>query len=626
MQAANLDFDAAFFLPLSGFDVELYKRLRDLISPIIAPRTNTLKTTSSLNSVQKEAVTQTDGPSLIIAGAGSGKTKVLAHRVAYLLGERGVDPGSILAITFTNKAAEEMRERIAALTGSGSRAMWIGTFHATCARILRRDIDRFGLKKSFVIYDDTDKNRLVNTCLADLDYDNKRYPARQIGAAISAAKCELIDHETYRAGTQSFIEEVVGDVYRLYQERLFRNNAVDFDDLLGHTVNLFRAYPDVLKAYGDKFKYVLVDEYQDTNKAQYHLINLLAKEHRNLCVVGDPDQSIYKFRGADIRNILEFEHDFPEARIYNLEQNYRSTELILKAANHVIENNSGRKAKNLWTSRGGGELVVSYKGQNEHDEAAYVVAEVEELLADKGLSYEDCAVFYRTNAQSRVFEDVFMRNGLPYKIVGGVKFYERQEIKDFLSYLRIIVNPSDDVSLRRVFNRPKRGLGKTTEDRVARFAEQAGISFFNALLKSSEIPGLGSRALKELDKFGGVLKELRALEGQSDLVKLAEEVLEKTRYLKVLEAERTVEAMGRVENVKEFISVVSEFHQRAPEKKLEDFLAEIALVTDIDNYDADDPAVTLMTLHNAKGLEFPVVFIVGMEEGLMALLDDPEKT
>jgi len=575
-----------------------------------------VKILESLNPVQEEAVTHSEGPILVLAGAGSGKTRILAHRVAYLIEEKKTDPRNILAITFTNKAADEMKQRIFSLIGPGGRGMWVGTFHATCVKILRSNVERLGFKKNFVIYDDADQKRLITSCINDLDLDIKRNPAPAMASAISWAKCELIDAASYARKAQTYREEIVASVYQLYQERLFKSNALDFDDLITHTVSLFKLFPSVLEAYQDKFRYILVDEYQDTNKAQYELVNLLASKHRNLCVVGDPDQSIYKFRGADIRNILEFEEDFPEAKIVNLEQNYRSTEHILEAANKVIVNNRGRKPKNLWTANSGGAPLVCYRGQSEHDEAAYVVAEIENLKRAEERTYKDFAIFYRTNAQSRVFEEVFVRSGLPYKIVGGVKFYERQEIKDVLSYLRLIVNPDDGVSLKRILNRPKRGIGKTSEEKLDRFARDFDVSFFEALKRVGENPHLQPRAQKEIEKITELLEKIGKLNEENDLVKLAEKMLEEVGYLKSLEEERTVEALGRAENVKEFISVIKEFQDNFPYKNLEEFLAEISLLADIDNYDQKETGVTLMTLHNTKGLEFPVVFIGGMEEGI----------
>ncbi|MDI6891388.1 MAG: DNA helicase PcrA [Actinomycetota bacterium] len=572
-----------------------------------------------LSPVQRDAVTHIEGPLLMLAGAGSGKTRVLTYRVAYLIKEKGVNPQSILAITFTNKAAEEMKERIEQLIGEISERMWIGTFHATCAKILRKEAHRLGYKRNFVIYDQGDSNRLVSACLKDLNLDTKRFPPTSMASAISAAKNELIDAETFASRAQTYLDKVIADVYHLYQQKIYQSNAMDFDDLIMFVVNLFQLFPNVLKAYQEKFKYILIDEYQDTNHAQYVFVNLLAGGYRNLAVVGDPDQSIYQFRGADIRNILEFENDYPDAKVITLDQNYRSTQVILEAANYVIQNNRGRKPKSLWTTNAPGEAITRYQAENEHDEAAFVATEIERLREIEERKYGNFAIFYRTNAQSRVFEDVFMRFGLPYKIVGGLRFYERAEIKDILAYLRAISNPEDAVSLKRIINVPKRGIGKTTLENVEKLAAKENIGFYEALKRADTPPLAGwltDRAKKGIGNFLSMLDELGELVGKRSLFDFIQSVLERTGYVAALEEERTVEAMGKVENVKELLSVAREFETNLPDATLGDFLEHISLLTDIDLYEEEAEAVTLMTLHNAKGLEFPVVFVAGMEDGI----------
>jgi DNA helicase-2/ATP-dependent DNA helicase PcrA len=494
--------------------------------------------------------------------------------------------------------------------------MWITTFHSTCARILHKEIHRLGYKRNFVIYDDADTARLIGICLKDLDLDPKRFSVSSIATAISAAKEELIDAESFATRTQTYLEQKIANVYKLYQQKLYQSNALDFDDLLVLTIDIFNLYPSVLQRYQERFDYILIDEYQDTNHAQYRLVNLLAGEKKNLAVVGDDDQGIFGFRGADIRNILEFENDYPEAKVVRLEQNYRSSQTILEAANFVIKNNAGRKPKTLWTTNAKGEAVTRYQAENEHDEATFVASEIERLKGLEKRDYKDFAIFYRTNAQSRVLEEIFMRYGLPYKIVGGVKFYERAEIKDVLAYLRSVSNQTDEVGLKRIINVPKRGIGKTSVEHVDRFAQKENISFYEALKKFSENHFLSARAQKEIEKFVGLLEELASLLGEKSISVFAQELLDKTGYIKALEEERTVEAMGRIENVKELISVMQEFEQARPEGDLDEFLEQISLITDIDTYDEGETAVTLMTLHNAKGLEFPVVFMVGMEDGV----------
>lgn len=584
---------------------------------------------ADLNPPQQEAVTTTEGPLLILAGAGSGKTRALTYRVAYLIKEKKVNPRSILAITFTNKAADEMRERIEALIGKDTaKGMWISTFHSACVKILRNTIEKLGYKRNFVIYDDDDQETLTNHCLKDLNLDPKRYSPKAVAAAISNAKNELIDPDSFASQAQTYFERIVSEVYHLYQDRLFKNNALDFDDLIMVTVNILELYPDILESYQDRFRYILVDEYQDTNHAQFRLVSLLASKHRNLCVVGDDDQSIYQFRGANIRNILEFEQDYSDAKVIKLEQNYRSTQAILGAANEVIKNNRGRKPKTLWTANDTGQGPIWYQAEDEHDEASYVATQIELLCrrpaaaGRNSKTYKDFAVFYRTNAQSRVFEEVFLSYKLPYKIVGGVKFYERMEIKDILAYLRVIQNPGEGISLKRIINVPKRGIGKTTVDRIDAFSSQNNLSFYEALTKVDKVPALSESAREKVKEFLSLIGVFFK-EKNKKLHELVEEILDKTGYLQLLKKEGTIEAQSRIENIEEFVAACREFEAEsekgampAGRQGLEEFLERVALITDIDTYEEEENAVTLMTLHNAKGLEFPVVFMVGMEEGL----------
>jgi DNA helicase-2/ATP-dependent DNA helicase PcrA len=592
-----------------------------------------------LNPTQREAVAATEGPVLVVAGAGSGKTRVLTYRIAHLIRDLRVAPDSILAITFTNKAANEMRGRVGALVGGAVRSMQVSTFHSACVRILRREVSRLGYRSGFSIYDEADSVRLINLVLKDLDLDSKRFPAKAMKAVISKSKNELVDFETFADQGEGFYHEQVADIYRLYQQRLLEASAMDFDDLLMVTVELFGAFPDVLAQYQNKFRYVLVDEYQDTNRAQYVLVKQLTAIHRNLCVVGDSDQSIYRFRGADIRNITDFEKDYPDARIIILDQNYRSSETILDAANSVIANNTKRTPKNLWSDKGRGVPIIRYEGEDEHDEAGYVVDEIERLKT-AGHNLSDVAVFYRTNAMSRVIEDVFVRRGLPYTVVGSVKFYDRKEIKDAVAYLRSIVNPSDEVSVKRIINEPRRGIGDTTLAHVDRFTQTQRIPFFDGLRRSSEIHQLNNRAQAAVGEFVAIMDHLAESAAEGGVAAAVQAVLDDTGMLATLEAEKTVEAMGRVENLRELVGVASEF-ENANEgavigdeefdsldnlRKLEVFLESTALVADIDEWDEGAGAVTLMTLHTAKGLEFPAVFIVGMEDGVfphMRSLGDP---
>jgi DNA helicase II / ATP-dependent DNA helicase PcrA len=572
---------------------------------------------SELNPVQRDAVTHTGGPLLILAGAGSGKTRVLTYHIAYLVRERGVSPDRILAITFTNKAAQEMRSRVDQLVGSRlSRHMWVMTFHAACARILRNDADRLGFKKSFSIYDADDSRKLVDLCARDLGVDVRRYTPQMLAGRISSAKNDLVDHETFAGRAVSPFDKVVADVYRLYTQRLAEHDAMDFDDLLVNAVTLLDAFPSVREAYQERFQHVLVDEYQDTNKAQYQLIRLIGGGHGNVTVVGDDDQSIYRWRGADIRNILEFERDFPEATVIRLEQNYRSTQLILDCANQVIGHNKSRKPKTLWTENVGGEPVSTYLATDEHGEASFVVSEMERLMRAEKKAFRDFAVFYRVHAQSRVFEDAMMRSGIPYRVFGGMKFYERAEIKDVVAYMRLAANPSDEVSLRRVVNVPRRGIGDTSLERATIYAAREGVPLLEAMRRADLVPGLTARAAKALTAFAALADELAAEILPMTPSDAVARVTEKTGYLKSLDDDSTIESLSRAENVREFVTVAQEFERLDPEMTLEGFLERIALIADIDKYDAGEDSVVLMTLHNAKGLEFPVVFITGLEEGV----------
>ena len=596
---------------------------------------------ADLNPAQREAVAATEGPVLVVAGAGSGKTRVLTYRIAHLIRDLRVPPESILAITFTNKAADEMKARVGALVGGVVNSMWVSTFHSACVRILRREATRLGYRSGFSIYDDADSLRLIRMVTKDLDLDSKRFPEKAMQGVISKAKSELVDFESFTDQGDGFFHEQVADIYRLYQQRLVEASAMDFDDLLMVTVEVFAAFPDVLEHYQQRFRYVLVDEYQDTNRAQYVLVKQLTASHGNLCVVGDSDQSIYKFRGADIRNIRDFEKDYPDARVIVLDQNYRSTETILEAANSIISNNTKRTPKHLWSDRGQGLPITRYEAEDEHDEAGYLVDEIERLK-DEGFNLADFAVFYRTNAMSRVIEDVFVRRGVPYSVVGSVKFYDRKEIKDTIAYLRVLVNPSDEVSVKRIINEPRRGIGNTTVAHVDRYSQAQKMSFFEGLQQAVDIPQLNSRAQKLILEFVGLVDGLRQKTEEGGVEAGVQAVLDDTGMLANLETEGTIEAMGRVENLRELVGVASEF-ESANEgaiigdeefdaldnlRRLEIFLESTALVADIDEWDEGAGAVTLMTLHTAKGLEFPAVFIAGMEDGVfphMRSLGDPDE-
>ncbi len=568
-----------------------------------------------LNPAQREAVCHTEGPLLILAGAGSGKTRVLVYRIAYLL-SRGVPPENLLAVTFTNKAAQEMRERVGGLVGSLAQAIWISTFHSACARILRQEGTVLGLAGNFVVFDAQDQLIVVKECLRDLNLSEKNFNPQAIRAALSSAKNKLIAPEEYEQTAADFWAQTVARVYPVYQKKLRANAAVDFDDLIMLTVQLFREHPAVLEKYQKRFRYIMIDEYQDTNHAQYVLVKQLAAAHRNICVVGDDDQSIYSFRSADIRNILDFERDYPEVKIIKLEQNYRSTRKILQAANEVVKNNHYRKAKTLWTENEEGTPVTIMKAADERDEAVQVIEEIENLVRREGYSYGDCALLYRINAQSRSFEEVLGRKGVPYKVVGGLRFYDRREIRDILAYLRLLYNPQDRVSLRRAINTPRRGIGESTVERFIAFLDENNYSLLEGLARRKEIPGLTGRAVNALAGFDRLFRHLYAYRDTIAVSRLTKMILEETGYLRELQAEKTVEAQSRLENLDEFLALTAEFEMNSDDKSLGAFLEKVALVTEVDNYDQEMNGVTLMTVHSAKGLEFPVVFMVGMEEGI----------
>ncbi len=573
---------------------------------------------SGLNEPQRAAVTHEEGPLLVLAGAGSGKTRVLTHRLAWLVHTGRARPGEILAITFTNKAAQEMRERVELLLGHSTRGMWVMTFHSACARILRAEAPRLGYTRQYTIYDQQDSRRLVKQCLDELGIDVKRFTPGAVQHQISDAKNKLRDAGAYRELVGSYFEQTVADVYELYEQQLHRMNAMDFDDLLGRTVNVLELFPEVRARYAATFRHVLVDEYQDTNHAQYRLLQLIAGEHGNVMVVGDDAQSVYSFRGADIRNILDFQDDFPQARTVKLEQNYRSTQTVLDAANAVIAHNRGQMHKSLWTDLGPGDEIVVRELDDEHAEARYVAGEIERLV-DEGLSRSEIAVFYRMNAQSRVLEDTLVRREIAYQVVGGTRFYERAEIKDAISYLTLLGNPQDAVSFQRVANTPRRGIGQTSLARVLTHANTIGISIWDAAADPAAVPGLGTAAIRALGRFMETMAALRERADQGVPVgDLLDAVLHESGYLDWLEAERTIEAQGRIENLQELVEVAREFDAAAEagDDRLDLFLQQVALVADADTRQDDQGLVTLMTLHNAKGLEYPVVFIIGCEEGL----------
>ncbi len=568
-----------------------------------------------LNDRQKEAVISTEGPCLVIAGAGSGKTKVLTHKIAYLISEKYVKPWNIIAITFTNKAANEMKERIQNIIGDAANDLWMGTFHSICVKILRKYIDRIGFDHSFLIFDTSDQKTLIKECLKDLKVDDKLFTDRAVLSEISNGKNEMLepkDYKTKYAG--DFRRETIGNIYELYQQRLKENNALDFDDIINYTIKILTENPDVLEYYTEKFKYVLVDEYQDTNKAQFMLVSILASKYGNITVVGDNDQGIYSFRGADITNILNFEKDFPGTKIIKLEQNYRCTGNILKAANAVIKHNENKYEKKLWTANDEGELPSIYQSEDEYDEASYVVKQINHLKTEEYYKYSDFVVLYRMNSQSRAIEDILRREDIPYKIVGGLKFYERKEIKDIIAYLRLIYNTSDNISLKRIINEPKRGIGKTSLDNIQQISEQNGISMYE-VIKNAEQFGL-NRVKANADDFINLIEELRTKQNELSISELIKETLNKSGYTKALELENSVEAESRIQNLEEFLTVAIEFEEEFADNTLGEFLENITLSSDIDNVEDAENSVTLMTLHSAKGLEFPTVFLVGLEEGI----------
>ncbi|MDI9231433.1 DNA helicase PcrA [Staphylococcus caprae] len=569
----------------------------------------------NMNTEQSEAVRTTEGPLLIMAGAGSGKTRVLTHRIAYLLDEKDVSPYNILAITFTNKAAKEMKQRVEQLVGEEAQVIWMSTFHSMCVRILRRDADRIGIERNFTIIDPTDQKSVIKDVLKNENIDSKRFEPRMFIGAISNLKNELKTPDDAQKEANDFHSQMVATVYKGYQRQLSRNEALDFDDLIMTTINLFERVPDALEYYQNKFQYIHVDEYQDTNKAQYTLVKLLASKFKNLCVVGDSDQSIYGWRGADIQNILSFEEDYPEAKTIFLEQNYRSTKNILNAANEVIKNNSERKPKGLWTANNGGDKIQYYEAMTERDEAEYVVREIMKHQRN-GKKYSDMAILYRTNAQSRVLEETFMKSNIPYTMVGGQKFYDRKEIKDLLSYLRVIANSNDDISLQRIINVPKRGIGPSSVEKIQTYAVQNQISMFDALGEVDFI-GLSKKVTQECINFYETITNLIKEQEFLEISDIVDEVLQKSGYRDMLEREQTLESRSRLENLDEFMSVPKDYEENTPleEQSLINFLTDLSLVADIDEADTQS-GVTLMTMHSAKGLEFPIVFIMGMEESL----------
>ena len=569
----------------------------------------------NLNDKQYEAVVTTEGPCLVIAGAGSGKTKVLTHKIAYLIGEKQVSPWNILAITFTNKAANEMKERITNLVGDVAQNIWMGTFHSICVRILRKFIDRLGFDTSFIIFDTSDQKTLIKACIKSIGLDDKMFTDKSVLSEISNAKNEMLEPDAYEMRANGdFRKEKIAEVYKMYQKRLKENNAIDFDDIINYTIKILLNNADILEYYTNKFQYVLVDEYQDTNKAQFTLVTMLASKYGNITVVGDNDQGIYSFRGADISNILNFERDFPGTKIIKLEQNYRCTGNILKAANSVIKNNEVKYKKQLWTENEIGALPKVYSADNEYDEGTYIANEIEHLRREEYYKYSDFAILYRMNTQSRAIEEILRREQIPYKIVGGLKFYERKEIKDIISYLRLIQNTSDNLSLKRIINEPKRGIGKTSLDKIEQISEETGTSMYD-IIKEAEQYGL-NRIFLNSREFINCIEELRGKKDELKLSELIKETLKKTGYTKALENENTIEAENRIENLNEFLTVAIEFEEESADNQLSDFLEGITLSSDLDNMEETEESVTLMTLHSAKGLEFPVVFLVGMEEGI----------
>jgi DNA helicase-2/ATP-dependent DNA helicase PcrA len=595
-----------------------------------------------LNPQQIKAVKSTEKPLLVIAGAGSGKTRVLTYRIAYLIKNKGVDPFHILAITFTNKAAREMKRRVIELVGRIGEYMWVSTFHSFCARLLRYEIHHLGISRSYVIYDADDSVSLVSNVEKELDIDIRRFPPKAVISVISDAKNKLIDYEAFSKNAADYFEKIVARIYRLYQEKLFKANALDFDDLLMFTVNIFNLFPEVKKKYQEKFKYILVDEFQDTNIAQNELVLLMSERHKRICVVGDDDQNIYSWRGAEIRNIADFDKRFDDTVVIKLEQNYRSTQNILNAANYIIKNNENRKHKKLWTENPMGEMVSKYIALDEKVEVSFVVRKIEKYMEEKNKKYRDFAIFYRTNAQSRAVEEYLVRQNIPYKIYGGLRFYDRKEIKDMLAYMKLVANPRDVVSLIRIVNVPRRKIGKSTIAVIEKYAHKNNITFCEAFYRNDEIPLLGSSAREKINKFISLIADFRNFSMEHGVSKVLKKIWEKTGYIKELERENTIEALNRIENLRELLTVTREYEEKsenvniaadsleeskdAGSKKnstdvtglynLDGFLEEVSLLTDIDNYDENTDGLVLMTLHNAKGLEFPVVFIIGMEEGI----------
>lgn len=568
-----------------------------------------------LNPKQREAVTHTKGPLLVLAGAGSGKTTVLVNRIAYIIEHEHVSPFNILAITFTNKAAKEMYDRVLQIMGETAEDMWISTFHSACVKILRRTIHLLGYDNDFVIYDSQDTGTLIKECLKELQLDDKLFPRKMMASIISKAKDNMQDVDSFRAlNAKNYFNLKVAEVYELYQKKLKRNNALDFDDIVLNTVKIFMENPDILENYQNRFKYILVDEYQDTNNVQYMLISLLAQGSRNICVVGDDDQSIYKFRGANIQNILGFEDEFTDAHVIKLEQNYRSTQNILDTANKVIANNKGRKTKALWTDNDRGEMVKLFTAENEYDEGRFVAEQIEQLVRDGG-KYSDAAILYRTNSQSRVLEEQLMRNAIPYRVLAGLRFYDRKEIKDIIAYLRIIHNPSDSVSLGRIINEPKRGIGAATMEKAAEIAAVQNVSVYDVIANADAYDVL-SRPAQKLKDFSRLIESLRKASENMGVTEFAQRVLRDSGYAQMLEREDTVESRTRLENLQEFMSVTAEYEKENADASLGGFLEEVSLIADIDSYDEDQDAVVMMTIHSAKGLEFPVVFLTGMEEGV----------
>ena len=583
---------------------------------------------ANMNPRQKEAVMHTEGPLLLMAGAGSGKTRVLTHRIAYLIEEKNVNPWNILAITFTNKAAREMKERVNQLLGSGGEDVWVSTFHSMCVRILRRDVDQIGYSRNFTIIDTSEQNTLMKRVLKELNIDPKKYDPRSILGAISNAKNELLTPADYENQQGSLFEQIVGRCYALYQKELRNNQCMDYDDLIMNTIRLFKENEDALQFYQRKFHYIHVDEYQDTNHAQYTLVNLLADRFKNLCVVGDADQSIYGWRGANMQNILDFEKDYPDAAVILLEQNYRSTQTILNAANQVIKNTRNRPDKNLWTENRAGEKITYYRGDSERDEARFIVSEMQKQIADKGRKFGDFAVLYRTNAQSRVIEEMLLKANVPYTMVGGRKFYDRKEIRDILAYLSAIANPSDSLSLERIINVPKRGIGATSVEKLREFASLHEWSLLEAAM-NVDLANISGKAGKELGSFGMMMDQFAQMIPYLSVTELTKEILDKTGYKQDLINQNNLESQSRLENLEEFLTVTQEFDKRfeaqneddadAPEEKLTVFLNDLALLSDVDSYEEESSQVTLMTLHAAKGLEFPVVFLIGLEENIFPL-------